>query len=309
MSPRRTRQHVKQSRLSISSTSKSAAESENHDAKTSRHSKLPTAPEVEHLPVDLDMKSTDLKNRDLSLLRRKQRWLTTFCVELPTESTELKKAADATLVFAQEEAGTAVCVSPSGFLLTCSHCVAESADEFDHLKNHWLLFASGRVVRARCVAWDPKRDLALLQITAARTVSSATGTSGESGTASFPYISIATSPPKFRARLLCIGHPGSEDLEAAVPGIKTNYDVLHASTGVFRGHAKGQDLQDNSEIGALQHDCWTYWGHSGAPLVHEASGMLVGLHSSWDDQTAMRRGIPLEAMQQFLKEHDSIFTV
>lgn len=28
-----------------------------------------------------------------------------------------------------------------------------------------------------------------------------------------------------------------------------------------------KDLHNNEEIGALKHDCWTYWGHSGAPLL------------------------------------------
>lgn len=59
--------------------------------------------------------------------------------------------------------------------------------------------------------------------------------------------------------------------------------------------------QDNSEIGALMHDCWTYWGHSGAPLVEVRSGLLVGLHSSWDEDTDMRRGIGGEAIGAFLE--------
>ena len=114
------------------------------------------------------------------------------------------------------------------------------------------------------------------------------------------------SPP-LRAALVCIGHPGSEDLEASEPGIKTNYDILHVSTGVFRGYAPGQDVQDNAEIGALMHDCWTYWGHSGAPLVDQDSGRLVGLHSSWDDRTGMRRGIGLAAVKTFLDEYEELW--
>ena len=84
-------------------------------------------------------------------------------------------------------------------------------------------------------------------------------------------------------------------------GIKTNFDVLHVSDGRFRGLAAGQDVQDNSEIGALMHDCWTYWGHSGAPLI--CAGQLIGLHSSWDNKTGMRRGVGVEAIQNFLEEN------
>ena len=122
----------------------------------------------------------------------------------------------------------------------------------------------------------------------------------------FPFIKPADSAPRFRAALGCIGHPGSEDLETSLHGVKTNYDVLHVSVGKFRGYADGQDLQDNSEIGVLKHDCWTYWGHSGAPLVNQETGSLEGVHSSWDEDTGMRRGVPLEAIKQFLEEHTAV---
>jgi hypothetical protein len=83
---------------------------------------------------------------------------------------------------------------------------------------------------------------------------------------------------------------------------------LHISTGRSRGLAPDQNPQDNSEIGALLHDCWTYWGHSGAPLIARSSGKLVGLHSSWDDATGMRRGVPLVAIKAFLDEHTIVTT-
>ncbi|GKT95909.1 AT hook domain-containing protein [Colletotrichum tofieldiae] len=41
-------------------------------------------------------------------------------------------------------------------------------------------------------------------------------------------------PATLQTRLICIGHPGSEDLEAADPGTKTDYGVLHLSIGTFR---------------------------------------------------------------------------
>jgi hypothetical protein len=145
------------------------------------------------------------------------------------------------------------------------------------------------------VDWDQRRDLALLEITA---VAAADNSSVD---VSFPAVQIADYRPLLGADLVCIGHPGSEDFEAAEPGVKTGYDVLHFSIGIFHGYVEGQDLQNNADIGALQHDCWTYWGHSGAPLLERDSGKFVGLHSSWDDETGMRRGIALEAIKEFLK--------
>lgn len=41
--------------------------------------------------------------------------------------------------------------------------------------------------------------------------------------------------------------------------------------------------------GYLRHSCWTYWGHSGAPLF-DAAGRVCGLHCAWDDRTGMRHG-------------------
>jgi S1-C subfamily serine protease len=225
-------------------------------------------------------------------------------------SKSIAAAARATLVFAQHEAGTAVCIATSGLVLTCAHCVAESPEEYAAAKPTWLLFSSGQVVRAECVAWDQKRDLALLRITAADRLA------GEPSSASpmlFPFADIASQTPLFApgskqtTRLICIGHPGSEDLEAVPTSgssqpVLTDYDVLQVSRGYYHGLASDQDVQDNSEIGALQHDCWTYWGHSGAPLIDAKSGEVVGLHSSWDDETGMRRGVAWEALHGFTEE-------
>ncbi|KAK1072662.1 hypothetical protein LTR12_009452 [Friedmanniomyces endolithicus] len=218
-------------------------------------------------------------------------------------SHALANAASSTLVFAQQEAGTAVCVSSSGLLLTCSHCVAESEDVLDLAENQWLLFADGRVVKATCVGYDGKRDLALLQVTAAQSPRQLDPTTAnETEMSAFPPIALAETPPRRNTSLFCIGHPGSEDFEVDTPGVATGYDVLHISEGRYRGLAVGQDVHDNSEIGALKHDCWTYWGHNGAPLIND-QGLLVGLHSSWDDSTGMRRGVGWEAVKAFMDEH------
>jgi hypothetical protein len=263
-------------------------------------------PAIKLLPAKITPRVTSLSKEDHALLLYKERWLRTQTISIPKGGKSLQAAVEATLVFAQKEAGTAVCISAKGHLLTCSHCVAESVDDLDEDKSHWLLFAFGRVVEGKCVAWDSKRDLALLKIVAAQDLDGPSLNREDSMQPEFPFISPADSAPRLKAALGCIGHPGSEDLEASLPGAKTGYDVLHVSTGSFQGHAEGQDLQDNSEIGALKHGCWTYWGHSGAPLVDQQTGKLVGLHSSWDEETGMRRGVPLEAIWEFLENSDSL---
>ena len=70
------------------------------------------------------------------------------------------------------------------------------------------------------------------------------------------------------------------------------------------GMIPGADPHENFEIGTMKHDAWTYWGHSGAPLLLEEDGTLIGIHSSWDDQTTMRHGIPLIAIKHFMLQQE-----
>ena len=269
---------------------------------------------VEIFPNTLTSAKTGLTREELATLNSKRQKLLSSPSQAGNSITKLVKrpsslaaAASATLVFAQHEAGTAVCIAASGLVLTCAHCVAESPKEYAAAKPTWLVFSSGQVVRAECVAWGQKRDLALLRITAADRLAEH---AEASSIMQFPFADIAKQTPLFApgskqtTRLVCIGHPGSEDLEAADSSqpVSTDYDVLHVSRGYYHGLASDQDVQDNSEIGALQHDCWTYWGHSGAPLIDAKSGEVVGLHSSWDDETGMRRGVAWEALHEFVEE-------
>ncbi|KAK1749490.1 Glutamyl endopeptidase [Echria macrotheca] len=305
-SPRRTRRQRKALMTETQPTPPDALP--NNPSATSSQSALNNLPiqQITPLPARLTAKQTALSRSDHALLLRKQSLLRTG--SLSTESS-LPSSVAATLVFAQHEAGTAVCIRPSGILLTCAHCVAESPSELDLSATHWLIFASGTVVGARCVAWDPKLDLALLRVVASQqdTTSLLPLTTKDLGAQQmFPAVDVAEETPPVGTKLVCVGHPGSEDLEAPEPGRKTGYDVLHASFGRFRGCAMGQDPLDNEEIGALMHDCWTYWGHSGAPLLDKATGKLVGLHSSWDDTTGMRRGVPLDAVRAFLAKSNTI---
>jgi hypothetical protein len=257
------------------------------------------SPGVVPLPSNARNVMTRLSRRTTASLLRKHEWLKTHTVEDAGKTVtgdEQTNSIQATLIFAQEEAGTAVCVSASGVLLTCAHCIAENPWDVDESMSRWLLFRSGRIVEAKVLVWDPTRDLALLQIIKAQELD-------DKVNESFPHVTIAERKPTPNASLYCVGQPGPEDLETDKAGVKTGYDILHVSIGKFRGYAKDQDPQDNSDIGCLKHDCWTYWGHSGAPLLESKTGELVGLHSSWDEDTGMRRGVPLEAIRSFLKEN------
>ena len=263
---------------------------------------------------------TQLNTKNHALLLSKRRKLLDGGVDTYGDCSDYDRAVAPTLVFAQEEGGTAVCISPDGLILTCAHCIAEEPEDLDMEATHWLLFASGQIVKAVCVAYDDHRDLALLRVTAAQRDpnldnSSPTEPVSASGKLAFPCLPVASAGTRLRnnAPLLCVGHPGSDDLEN---GGKTKYSVLAVSSGAYHGLQKGQDPHNNADIGALKHSCWTYWSHSGAPLVNRDTGDLVGLHSSWDETTvtprdpdmAMRRGVPLAAISSFLETHQALLS-
>lgn len=255
-------------------------------------------------PITLIPPTTKLPHlnpSELTLLRKKQAQLSSTAT---LTLTSLPKPAYlnallSTLIFAQHEAGTAVCIHPAGWLLTCAHCFGDDEKEYEQAeKRRWLLFYTGQAVLVECRVWDVKRDLALLKVIA---IESTISRSSDSMPV-FSFLKVDEGNPRFRLKVFCIGQPGRDDLEAE-GNRKTKYNLIEVSEGRFLGMVKGQDPQDNGEIGSLMHDAWTYWGHSGAPIVSAERGSLVGLHSSWDDRTAMRHGIPGMAVREFLKEH------
>ena len=83
--------------------------------------------------------------------------------------------------------------------------------------------------------------------------------------------------------------PTLHTLTTHVPGELRAASCTQASAG------DGSD----SATTYLQHSCWTYWGHSGAPLFNER-GQVVGLHSAWDDRSGIRHGQQLKHLQAAL---------
>ena len=53
---------------------------------------------------------------------------------------------------------------------------------------------------------------------------------------------------------------------------------------------KGDGIIRTGNLGPLKHCCWTYWGHSGGPII-DMKGILIGMHNSWDSTTGTRRGM------------------
>ena len=138
--------------------------------------------------------------------------------------------------------------------------------------------------------------------------------------ASLPAAVVAHAAVAHGAQLFCVGNPSNINLEStSKTGIEFEPPAWHTSVGACQGYMdmKVQALHvaqskrgrpptrgevkavRNAESvaardgGHLQHSCWTYWGHSGAPLFNQA-GEVTGLHSAWDSSSGMRHGQKLQ---------------
>ena len=196
-----------------------------------------------------------------------------------------------------------------------------------------VMFASGRTFLARCVSVvesaDGEQDVAAMVLGAEIDVPATRDGfdrgcgDDEGGCDVLPSAALATTPATIGDPLFCVGNPSSVDLESITAGsIEFEPPTWHASVGACVGYldpatqqlqaaqaARGRaptrgerrrvakSAPTDSEAGTyLQHSCWTYWGHSGAPLF-DAQGRVVGLHCAWDDSTGMRHGQKLQHLQ------------
>jgi hypothetical protein len=217
----------------------------------------------------------------------------------------------ATAIFAQREAGSACCIDARGLVLTCAHCFADD-DGGVHDENDCAFVAAGRARRAlgmrcivlgdgtlavgACVARDYGRDVALMQIVYVHERSTQDGDDD----LEFVHIPIASVRAAVATRVACVGQPATRSRG------RGGRCELAVSYGRVERYAA--DAHDSSVLGAMEHSAWTYWGHSGAPLVRvvrgcagtpgsdssEAGLELVGMHSSWDETRGARHGVPVE---------------
>ena len=135
-----------------------------------------------------------------------------------------------------------------------------------------------------------------------------------------PVAVVGDAPVEKGGQLFCVGNPSNVDLESLHEGgIEFEPPTWHASVGECEGYqdldvaadahqqsqrgrapTRGEKkrLQEALPVSAeaggyLMHSCWTYWGHSGAPLF-DAAGKVAGLHCAWDDSNGMRHGQKLQ---------------
>eukprot|EP00978_Attheya_sp_CCMP212_P001231 scaffold2560_cov35-Attheya_sp.AAC.3 len=195
----------------------------------------------------------------------------------------------------QEESGSGVRISDS-LILTCAHCIISPDDPDDEDcqleppnrvgRVKVLLLGSGEWCLAECVKADDKIDLALLQIlTPIRQ--------------SVSYPSIGPSDCK-ASPVLCVGNPCEFDLEADDPNATITFTppIFHTSKGRLTGPTNPTRCVDLG-LGKSRHTAWTYWGHSGAPLINR-HGQIVGIHNSWDEDRGTRHCVSSAEIAEFV---------
>ena len=118
-------------------------------------------------------------------------------------------------------------------------------------------------------------------------------------------------------RVVCVGNPFDMDLEC--PDGETprpmGFTPFWVSAGVLQGRLlTWKESAAKENLGRQRHSCWTYWGHSGAPLLRpvfhddpdgDENSMqveVVGIHNSWDDTNGQRHAVSLEDIQEFIQE-------
>jgi len=182
-------------------------------------------------------------------------------------------------------------------VLTCAHCVPRC----DVGALNVVVAADGSVATSVCVAVDEVADVALLEMSV----------KPDSILEVLPVADLAAAD--FAASLprnvLVCGNPVS-------PGRSGHrYLPFQFSTGTAEQVAKGdidpavpnRGFGYGAELGGLKHNAWTFWGHSGSPLVDTASGEVVGIHNSWDPSNGKRHAVSLPIIRRFFDAHADLF--
>jgi len=216
-----------------------------------------------------------------------------------------KDTLSATVHFVSGEGGTGVHFG-NGLILTCAHVLSYIQDDENGIpesrigRKKMVIFPSRKCFETECVkcleSEDGKHDLAIVKILRGN----AKSPGFENLVAALPSVSVSELPPSKHDKIYCIGYPNDRNLESNKD--RTN---CFEPRGWYLscGNYKGDSSKDG--LGGFMHSCWTYWGHSGAPIFNQ-NGQLVALHNSWDDLNGMRHGIGHAQISSFLQGIDDL---
>uniref|UniRef100_A0A7M6DKX4 Uncharacterized protein n=1 Tax=Clytia hemisphaerica TaxID=252671 RepID=A0A7M6DKX4_9CNID len=198
--------------------------------------------------------------------------------------------------------GSGVFISDT-VILTCAHCIDHDDDDdegkyvfpktrLNRIKE--IVTPHRQTVGAKCIGYDESADLALLKILQ----------TSKSPVIEHTFLKVSDAEPE---QVFAIGNPYDIDLETDLKHQPTGFTPFWFSGGEYESVMKKASKRG---LGRLKHSCWTYWGHSGCPLIamEEKDGgihepLLTGIHNSWDDRNAQRHGVPLEEVKSFLTKN------
>ena len=212
-----------------------------------------------------------------------------------------------------------------GIIVTCAHCVAHDDDiddddiDDDDIDDDnkdgdnesdiekigrivELINARGQCFGSICIAACSNIDLALLKI------------NSKDSSNNPMHQSIDIAPQGFDVdglNIFALGNPCDIDLESRKYR-KNGYFPFHVSQGKLIKKIS-KDAAKRYRLGRLVHNAWTYWGHSGCPLIavrketHSTDHaiFIVGLHNSWDDRNGNRHGVRLDDIRSFVLKNDT----
>ena len=193
-------------------------------------------------------------------------------------------------------------------VLTCAHCVTHDdhdddavnvvdADKLGCIVE--LVTAHGTQIGAVCTKIDIDVDLALLQIPPHLRNNLALS-SMDIGPAGSDSDGV---------RIFALGNPCDIDLETDSETQRRNgFFPFHVSEGRLE-HKISLHKSKREGLGRQIHSAWTYWGHSGCPLIgmleckDGLEPLVLSIHNSWDERNGNRHGISLDEIISFVGSH------
>ena len=254
----------------------------------------------------INLQLTDIQIKIISHVKENESNLNYFYrdeknVKLNKEIIE--KVKDSCLCRVSDEFGSAVCINNKGYILTCSH--AAPPFEYEKSKESLYIFPNGDLVKTLTIEKDEKLDLALLKIIEIYENEKYFKIE-KIPEKKFLYSKIKVTPKKENEKvgekIFCIGNPCFAMYDDYGKFEKNKYKPFWVTFGKIKGYI-GDAIYCKKELGPLIHNCWTYWGHSGAPIFNKY-GEIVGMHNSWNDKNGDRHGLSLLGIHKFISKFD-----
>mmetsp|Transcript_14797 Transcript_14797/g.16867 ORF Transcript_14797/g.16867 Transcript_14797/m.16867 type:complete len:374 (+) Transcript_14797:144-1265(+) len=201
-----------------------------------------------------------------------------------------------------------------GLILTCAHCVThddygDDDDDRDDLKIGRiveLVNAKGETFGSVCIQSSSSLDVALLQIPKKEYY------------INLGALNLAKEMDEHLLNgldIFALGNPCDIDLEACDEDDERSkrknkrnmnrFNPFHVSQGKLTKRLSVAEAKAKG-LGRQIHSAWTYWGHSGCPLVSvrniggQISICIVGIHNSWDDRNGNRHCVPVDEILHFV---------